>query len=187
MSEALAVVGDALFVVLAVIVIFVFGTIVLIIKCYRKVSQGEALIRNGAGGTKVSFTGKIIVPVIHRVEFMDISVKRIVIDRNGSQGLICKDNLRADIQVAFFIRVNPTVDDVRQVAQSLGCVRASDEKAMYDLFDAKFSEGLKTVGKRFDFVELYTNREKFKEEILGVIGRDLNGYVLEDAAIDFLE
>jgi len=157
------------------------------IKCFHKVSQGEALIRNGMGGTRVTFSGMVVWPVIHRPEYMDISVKRIAIDRRGDTGLICKDNLRADIQVAFFVRVNPTVADVTAVAQSLGCKRASDEKALYDLFDSKFSEALKTAGKRFDFAELYVSRDKFKEEILQVIGRDLNGYVLEDCAIDYLE
>jgi hypothetical protein len=55
------------------------------------------------------------------------------------------------------------------------------------LFNAKFSEALKTVGKHFDFTELYNQREQFKEQILKVIGTDLNGYVLDDCAIDYLE
>jgi uncharacterized membrane protein YqiK len=74
-----------------------------------------------------------------------------------------------------------------QVAQLLGCARGSDEAALVELFDAKFSEALKTVGKQFDFVDLYNSRERFKEEILKIIGTDLNGYVLDDAAIDYLE
>jgi len=174
-------------IVIAAVIFGIVGVLALLVKCYRKVSQGEALIRNGAGGTKVVFSGKIVIPILHKVEFMDISVKRIEIDRHGSQGLICKDNLRADIKVAFFVKVNNTIDDVKKVAQALGCVRASDEQALYDLFDAKFSEALKSVGKRFDFAELYVSRVKFKEQILEIIGTDLNGYVLEDAAIDYLE
>ena len=118
---------------------------------------------------------------------MDISVKRIEIYRHGEEGLICKDNIRADIKVVFFVRVNKTMQDVMQVAQLLGCVRASQERALVDLFDAKFSEALKTVGKQFDFVDFYNSRERFKEEILKIIGTDLNGYVLDDAAIDYLE
>jgi len=167
--------------------IIFFGLLVMIIKCYRKVAQGQALIRNGFGGTQVSFSGKVVLPVLHRVEYMDISVKRIEIDRGGASGLICRDNLRADIKVVFFVRVNNTAEDVRKVAQALGCMRASDERALYELFDAKFSEALKTIGKQFDFAELYVERVKFKEEILQIIGTDLNGYILEDAAIDYLE
>ena len=58
---------------------------------------------------------------------------------------------------------------------------------LVDLFEPKFSEALKTVGKQFDFVELYNSRESFREEILKIIGTDLNGYLLDDAAIDYLE
>ena len=182
-----AIAQDTLTFALVVIVLFGVGFLFLLIKCYRKVSQGEALIRNGVGGTQVSFSGKFVIPVLHRVEFMDVSVKRIEIDRRAQQGLICKDNLRADIVVAFFVRVNNTQEDVRKVAQSLGCKRASDRQALVELFDAKFSEALKTVGKQFDFAELYTNRMRFREQILDVIGTDLSGYILEDAAIDYLE
>src|SRR5690606_5458909 len=38
-----------------------------------------------------------------------------------------------------------------------------------------------------DFEALYTMRQEFKDEIVKVIGQDLNGYTLEDVAIDFLE
>ncbi|KPK44198.1 MAG: Band 7 family protein [Phycisphaerae bacterium SG8_4] len=175
--------------IVAVVVLAIVGTgfFALLLKCYKKVSQGQALIRNGVGGTQVSFSGKFVIPIMHRVEYMDVSVKRIEIDRRAVQGLVCKDNLRADIVVAFFVRVNNTVEDVIKVAQSLGCERASDRQALVELFDAKFSEALKTVGKQFDFVELYTDRVRFREQILEVIGTDLSGYVLEDAAIDYLE
>jgi uncharacterized membrane protein YqiK len=74
-----------------------------------------------------------------------------------------------------------------QVAESVGCKRASEQAAMVELFDAMFSEALKTVGKRFNFVQLYDERDKFKAAMLDVIGRDLNGYALVDCAIDYLE
>ncbi|MCP4262513.1 MAG: flotillin family protein [Planctomycetes bacterium] len=183
----LAFAQEVFVVVVVVIAVIATGFFALLLKCYKKVSQGQALIRNGVGGTKVSFSGKFVIPIMHRVEYMDVSVKRIEIDRRALQGLVCKDNLRADIVVAFFVRVNNTVEDVIKVAQSLGCERASDRQALVELFDAKFSEALKTVGKQFDFVELYTDRVRFREQILDVIGTDLSGYILEDAAIDYLE
>ena len=118
---------------------------------------------------------------------MDIAVKRIEINRRGSDGLICKDNMRADITVAFFVRVNKTEHDVLSVASMIGVDRASDQGALIELFDAKFSEALKTAGKMFDFEDLYTQRQEFKDQIIEIIGTDLNGYSLEDAAIDYLE
>ncbi|GBC63905.1 flotillin [Desulfonema ishimotonii] len=172
-----------------IVVLFVIGLgfITLLAKFYRKVEQGHALVRNGIGGTKVSFSGTVVVPILHKAEEMDISVKRVIIDRHGSEGLICRDNMRADIKVVFFVRVNKTSQDVLKVAQAVGCERASHPKALQELFEAKFSEALKTVGKQFEFVELYNSREQFKEEMLKVIGTDLNGFVMDDAAIDYLE
>lgn len=163
--------------------------IMLVKACYRMVDQGQVLIINRMGHSDpaVSFTGSLILPVIHRAETMDISVKTIEVDRKGINGLICKDNIRADIQVTFFVRVNKTTEDVIRVATTVGVARASDRVTLENLFQAKFSEALKTVGKRLDFIQLYNERDQFKEEIIKVIGRDLNGYCLEDVAIDFLE
>lgn len=164
------------------------GFLVLVTRFYRKVDQGKALIINKVKGEPVvSFTGGIVLPIIYRAETMDISVKTVEIDRRGSEGLICMDNIRADIKVTFFVRVNKTEDDVLKVAQALGCDRASKQEVLEELFVAKFSEALKTVGKSMDFEQLFTQRDEFKDRIIKVIGTDLNGYVLDDAAIDFLE
>ncbi|GAB3290498.1 flotillin family protein [Hymenobacter tenuis] len=173
--------------VIIVIAVLLLGFIAIVVRMYQKAVQGEALVRTGLGDTKVSFSGIFVVPVLHKLEVMDITLKNMVISRAGSEGLVCKDNLRADVKVNFFVRVNKTHDDVVQVAQSIGCRRASDPTALENLFDAKFSEALKTVGKQFDFIELYNSREQFKQEILRIIGTDLNGYVLDDCAIDYLE
>ncbi|MEJ5106245.1 flotillin family protein [Chryseobacterium sp. MYb328] len=163
------------------------GLIFWILSMYKKTVQGIVILRTGYGGTKVFFNAGIVIPVIHRMESMDISVKKLEISREGRAGLICKDNMRADIQVAFFIRVNKSVDDIVNVGQTIGCQRASDAQTLRELFEAKFSEALKTVGKKFDFTELYEARSEFRQEILDIIGTDLNGYVLDDCAIDYLE
>ena len=167
-------------------VIFV-AFLIMLARMWHKATQGQALVRTGLGGTKISFSGSLVVPVIHRLEVMDITVKTIMIARTGKEGLICKDNMRADIKVTFFVRVNKSIEDVKSVAESIGCSRASDHAELELLFDAKFSEALKAVGKQFNFVDLYTNRREFRGEILDIIGTDLNGYILDDCAIDYLE
>ena len=156
-------------------------------RLYKKVEQGKALVVSTMNKVVVTFTGRVVVPVIHKAETMDISVKTIEIDRRGKEGLICQDNIRADIKVNFFVRVNKAEEDVIKVAQAIGVQRASSQETLEELFVAKFSEALKTVGKRLDFIDLYTERRKFRDEIIEVIGTDLNGYALEDAAIDYLE
>ncbi|MDR8016570.1 hypothetical protein ACMHYQ_16590 [Ectopseudomonas guguanensis] len=170
------------------VVLFVIALIALFKAFYIKVPQGTALIVNDMSSTpKVHFTGSLVYPVIHLKEFMKISLITLEVDRRGKDGLICRDNMRADITVAFYLRVNETQEDVLKVAKAIGVERASDRAAVNELFNAKFSEALKTVGKQFDFVQLFENRQEFRDRIVEVIGNDLNGYVLEDVAIDYLE
>jgi len=177
-----------IFLAISVLAVFLIGAFFLYASFYKKVDQGNAMIVNTLKSEPdVTFTGRLVIPVIHRREIMNISLKTIEIDRRGKDGLICMDNIRADIKVAFFVRVNKTTEDVLRVAQAIGCERASEQETMEDLFSAKFSEALKTVGKQLDFIDLYQERDKFRDDIIRIIGEDLNGYVLEDAAIDYLE
>lgn len=175
-------------VVIGAVILFLLGVMVLFKAFYIKVPQGTALIVNDLSSTpKVHFTGALVYPVIYKKEFMRISLITLEVDRRGKDGLICRDNMRADITVAFYLRVNETQQDVLKVAKAIGVDRASDKAAVNELFNAKFSEALKTVGKQIDFVKLFENRQEFRDRIVEVIGNDLNGYVLEDVAIDYLE
>lgn len=173
---------------LGALVGLIFTVLLVISKFYRKVEQGQALIINKMKHEPdVTTTGGIVYPVIHKMETMDISTKRMVLERKGKGGLICRDNIRADIAITFYIRVNENKDDILRVAKQVGCARASEPETLQELFEAKFSEALKTVGKQLDFVELFTQRNQFRDKIKEVIGMDLSGYTLEDVAIDYLE
>ncbi len=170
------------------VIVFLLGVLGMFKAFYNKVPQGTALIVNDLSSSpKVHFTGAIVYPVIYKKELMKISLITLEVDRRGKDGLICRDNMRADITVAFYLRVNETAQDVLKVAKAIGAERASDKAAVNELFNAKFSEALKTVGKQIDFVKLFENRQEFRDRIVEVIGNDLNGYVLEDVAIDYLE
>jgi uncharacterized membrane protein YqiK len=166
------------------VILLVLGVVALTI---RKIPPGKAGIIVGLGGMRVSFDWMIRVPVLQTLELVDISVKKLEIHRKGKDGLVCKDNIRADISVAFYIRVEATGESVRKVSQMLGTERVSDMTQLRELFEAKFSEALKTAGKQMEFHELFTERIKFREQIQGTIGKDLDGFFLQDVAIDYLE
>ena len=138
------------------------------------------------------------IPILQQLQIMDLSVKKLEVVRKGKDGLICEDNIRADIEVVFYVRVNDEktkIDgqkkadfhDIKTVATQVGCERASEIELLKQLFEAKFSEALKSAGKKMQFEKLYTDRIPFRQEIIDTIGSDLNGYTLEDVAIDYLE
>jgi flotillin len=173
--------------ILIVIAIFGIPLGLMTILCIRKIQPGRAGLKTGWGGLKVSFDWMIRVPLLQSYHIMDISVKKLEITRKGQDGLVCKDNIRADISVAFYIRVDATPESVRKVAQMLTPERVSDMNQLRELFEAKFSEALKTAGKQMEFHELFTERLRFRDEIQTTIGKDLDGFQLQDVAIDYLE
>ena len=173
--------------IIAIISLFLF---------IKKIKPGEAGVRTGVGGITVAKDYMLRVPGLQQLQIMDLSVKKLEVVRKGKDGLICEDNIRADIEVVFYVRVNDEkseVDgktdfhDIKTVATQVGCERASEIELLKQLFEAKFSEALKSAGKKMQFEKLYTDRIPFRQEIIDTIGSDLNGYTLEDVAIDYLE
>ena len=174
-----------------------FFTAICLFLFIKKIKPGEAGVRTGFGGIKVKKDWMLRVPILQQQQIMDLSVKKLEVVRKGKDGLICQDNIRADIEVVFYVRVNDqrTEDetgkkdfhDIKTVATQVGCERASEIDLLKQLFEAKFSEALKSAGKKMEFEKLYTDRIPFREEIIDTIGSDLNGYTLEDVAIDYLE
>ena len=173
-----------------------FVTMVSLFLFIKKIKPGEAGVRTGFGGIKVKKDWMYRVPILQQLQIMDLSVKKLEVIRKGKDGLICEDNIRADIEVVFYVRVNDEkseVDgksdfhDIKTVATQVGCERASEIELLKQLFEAKFSEALKSAGKKMQFEKLYTDRIPFRQEIIDTIGSDLNGYTLEDVAIDYLE
>ena len=97
-------VTEPLFIAIGAGVIIIFGLLVMVSKFYHKVEQGQVLLINKRGKEpEVSTTGGLVIPIIHKKEIMDISTKRMVLEREGRSGLICKDNIRADIIITFYI------------------------------------------------------------------------------------
>ncbi len=170
--------------IVVIVILIAFGTFAF---CIRKIQPGRAGITTGLRGVRVSFDYMVRIPFFQNYHIVDISVKKLEISRKAKDGLVCKDNIRADITVAFYIRVEATEDSVRKVAMMLTPERVADMEQLRELFEAKFSEALKTAGKQMEFHELFTERTKFRDQIQGTIGKDLDGFFLQDVAIDYLE
>lgn len=69
--------------------------------------------------------------------------------------------------------MNKSVDDVISVAQNIGTERASDPETLKVIEMWKFSEALKRLEIRFH--RIVRSMSEF-DEILNIIGTDLNGY-----------
>ena len=154
---------------------------------YRRANSGHALIRSGIGGNVVSFSGVWVLPLVHRLETIDISTKRIVIERLGKEGLACKDYIRADMKLSIHLRVNSTPEDVLQVYYWLGTERAASEEVLRTVFDAVCVEAMKAASKLYDFCDLLNYTEAFCDRVQQAISGVQNGFLIEKVGIDHLE
>ncbi len=177
-------------------IVFALVLLGVLASWYKKVErQGEVLIINGKMKVTATFTGGIVFPIINTHEYMDITRKGISVERRGQkegssdeyEGLHCKDNIRADLKVDFFIGVNPDEKDILNVVKTFTAKQASDEAYLKKYFTPKFSEALKTAVKQFEFEELLTKRQEFREEVKKVIKDDLDGFKLYDVVIDRID
>lgn len=175
------------FVALLVLVLAPLVLVLVARRRYLKIDSGRALIVHKGAGPQVSFTGRLVLPLLHRAELLDLTARSLEVERSGRRGLLCRDNIRADVCARFVFRVNRTVEDVLRVAETIGCARAADREALRELFEARFAAGLETAARMLDFEALSRDRARFVDEVFAVVGRDLSGFILEDVAIEEFE
>jgi uncharacterized membrane protein YqiK len=177
------------------VVLFLVFLFALLNQFLKKAAPGTALIKTGLGlpNARISTSSSIVIPLLHRIEMIDLTVKIVKIVRKGSDSLSCADGIRAEVEVDFYVKINSVDEDIRRVATTIGCERASNLQTMKELFEAKFADALKTAGSKLTFDQLYQNRHQFRDEVLVALGHTqggdviLNGYRLDDVAIHYLE
>lgn len=160
------------------------GAAVLLRRFYRAVDSGTALVISSPGRTRVTFTGAVVYPMLARAEVVDLTTKMVRLSRKDADALLTRDEARAEIEIVFYVRVNRSAEDVLKVAQTFGPERTRDDGAVDELFRPIFTSAAIDVVRKLAFVELDSEREKVADEITVVVGRDLNGYVLDKVAVE---
>ena len=177
------------------VVLIVLGFIA---NCYKRVNgSGEALVitRFGSSEKNASLSGAFVWPKINFFERIDLTRKPILVSREGVrgqageeyEGLPCKDDIRANIRVAFYIGVNPEEKDILLLAENLTCAGASDIEILKKHLTPKFSEALKTAIKQFNFEDLYKSRKEFRDQVKQLLENDMEGFKLYDVVIDKID
>jgi len=176
-----------MYMIIGIIALMMIGIIAAIVSFYKKPRMGEAIIRTGVGGTKVALNqGIMVVPVLHRMEIMNVSMTVIHTNFMDENALISKDNTKVDVKINFPVRVNYNDVDIVAAANTVGCKRSFSKKALNEVFGGKFAETVKTVSKDLTFEEMQ-NHDNFKLHILQSLDPNLNGYLVEDCIIDYLK
>ncbi|MEO2005604.1 MAG: SPFH domain-containing protein, partial [Candidatus Poribacteria bacterium] len=152
---------------------------------YHKPRADQALVRTGGRRAKISISGGLWVnTIIHEVGEIFLDTVRLDIIREGQDALITFDFLRADIEAAFFIRVEPDEDRVLRAAQSLG-ERTMTAEELTELLESKLEGALRTVAAEKELQDLLQKRAQFGEAVQDAVRKDLeeNGLTLETVSL----
>lgn len=188
-GHSLSGLSTAIMIVSGIALLVVSASIFIVTRLYQKTKASEALVRTGRGGAKVILDGgALVVPVIHELVRVSLETLRLKVSRKGSDALITKDKLRADIDAEFFIRVMPAVESVLAAARSLGN-KMNNPDAVRALVEDKLVSALRTVAAQKTLEELNSDRASFMEQVTSIVRADLehNGFTLEVPTLSSLD
>ncbi|MCY1083035.1 SPFH domain-containing protein [Archangium lansingense] len=161
---------------------------VVLLTSYRRVGPGEALlIERGGGPTRVRFGSGLVLPMVQRGEVLDLSVRKVVVERRGKQGLSCRDGIRVDVRGTFLVKVEQKEEAVLRVAREVGCARANRQEEVQALLEERFACALANAASTFNFDELLADRSLFIDHVMMEVGDELLGFRLERMSLGRLE
>lgn len=153
---------------------------------YRIPKADVALVRTGGAREKIRITGGLWVnTIIHEIKEISLNTMRIEVIREGPEALITYDFNRGDVEVVFYLKVEPEETDILRAAQALGDKSMTPE-TVRELIEPKLEGALRSVAAESDIQDLLQKRQEFADKVQSACGEDLeiqNGLTLETVSI----
>lgn len=162
---------------LATLLVMVAGFFILLSLTYRKAPEGFALIRNGAGGPRVSTTAMMVIPVLHKCDLLGIMVQQI------DHSVVLKDKEMKDFPVTISLYVKPnTMDETEllMVHQKVGADGMAQGGAVSNTLRDMAEQAVAQVTGRFTSEEIHQRSFELKHEMIQLMGYEFEGFLLED-------
>ena len=161
-------------------------TFAAIVIRYRIPKADIALVRTGGAKEKIRITGGLWVnTIIHEIKEISLNTMRIEVIREGTEALITYDFNRGDVEVVFYLKVEPEENDILRAAQALGDKSMTPE-TVRELIEPKLEGALRSVAAESEIQDLLQKRQEFGDKVQAACGEDLetqNGLTLETVSI----
>ncbi len=158
-------------------------------RLYLRGASDRAYVRTGFGGRKVTLDkGMFVLPILHQVVPVSLSLSKVAVGVEHEEGLITKDRMRVDVDAEFFLRVMPDPTAIALAASSLGALtNRSDDLAAF--YESEFLGALRAAAAEQSLNGLHENRADFVEAVQSRIAPVLarNGLELTSMAIRNLD
>jgi uncharacterized membrane protein YqiK len=150
---------------------------------YCKSEARRAIVRTGLGGAKaVLGTGSFVIPLVHKIQWVDLEETRLLISRQGKESIITKDLFRTDIEIEFYIRVIATREAVIKAATSLGR-KADSSDNLKDYVEPELTSAVHSAVSEMALIEIHKNRLLLTKTIKECVKDDLELKGLEVTSV----
>ena len=100
--------------------------------------------------------GTLALPFLHKVDEINMRTMRIEVSRAGAKSLITEDRMRVDVELEFYLRVQPTVDGVATAAQAIGSKSLSPD-GVRNLLEGRFIDAIQATGATSRWIRCTTS------------------------------
>ncbi len=135
-------------------------------RYYAKATLDTALVRTGLGGKRVVIDGGCFaLPILHQIQRVSMGSVTFPVHRKGRESLLTKDQLRADIEMEFELRVEPTAEGIATAAQVLGMRIARGGDAIREVVGGALINAMQDAAARRSLADIHLDRSGYTAEV----------------------
>ena len=174
-------------IIVAIVVIAI--AVIFLNRFYRKSSRDVSIIRTGFGGQRIVISGgTLALPFLHKIDEVNMRTIRVEVRRTGEKSLITEDRMRVDVELEFYVRVQPSVDGVATAAQALGS-KAFTPDGIRNMLEGRFVDAIQAIAASETMDSLHEKRAEFVRKISDQVRENLahNGILLDAVSLTRLD
>ncbi|MCU0695846.1 MAG: SPFH domain-containing protein [Myxococcaceae bacterium] len=172
-------------VAVVLLLLLVGGLFLLVRRVFVTVPSGFALVVHTPSGVpRVSFTGAVVLPGVHRTELLDLRERTTRIDRSPANTLVTKEGASLCLTATFTFQVSRSPDAIAKVLQRLGAARANDDAALDQHVRPRLEQALEVSANATTAEALFADRTAFRDDVLLAVGAHLDeGFEVTDLVL----
>ena len=139
-------------------------------RYYAKASLDIALVRTGFGGSRVVTEGGCLsLPILHRIQRVYMGAMTHRVSREGQDAVLTRDQIRADIEFEFELRVAPTQQGISTAAQTLGARIARGGDSLGDVLTGPMVDAIQRAAAARTLEDIHLDRSAFSDDVAGTV------------------